>query len=58
MAAHPYRGLSLADTAISAKHGEPDAKEPNPGDRSTLTDYRKKEVIFKFGFWNCRGRCF
>ena len=45
MAAHPYRGLSLAHTAISAKHGEPDAQEPDPGSRSTLLDYRNKEMI-------------
>ncbi len=40
---------------VSGKHRSPDAKKPNPGDRSTLADYRKKEVIFKLGFWNCRG---
>ncbi|MBA7528029.1 hypothetical protein ES705_20212 [subsurface metagenome] len=45
MAAHPYRGLPLAHTAISAKHGEPDAQEQNPGSRSTLADYRNKEMI-------------
>jgi len=45
VAAHPYRGLSLAHTAISAKHGEPDAQEPNPGSRSTLADCRNKEMI-------------
>ena len=45
MAAHPYRGLSLAHTAISAKHGEPDAQEPDPGSRSTLADCRNKEMI-------------
>jgi len=47
--------LSPAHTAISAKHGEPDAQEPNAGSRSTLTDDRKKEVIFTCGFWNGRG---
>ena len=36
---------------IPAKHGELDAKKPNPGSRSTFTDHSKKEVIFKFGFW-------
>ena len=45
MAAHPYRGLSPAHTAISAKHGEPDAQEPDPGSRSTLLDYRNKEMM-------------
>jgi len=37
---------------VSGKHHSPDAKKPNPQNRSTLTDYRKKEVIIKFGFWN------
>lgn len=37
---------------VSGKHRSADAKKPDPGDRSTLTDYRKKEVIFKFGFLN------
>ena len=32
-------------TAISAKHGEPDAQEPNPGSRSTLPDCRNKAMI-------------
>ena len=41
---------------VSGKHRSPNAKKPNPGNRSTLTDYREKEMIFKFGFWNCRGR--
>ena len=45
MAAHPYRGLPLAHTAIPAKHGEPDAQEPDPGSRSTLADCRNKEMI-------------
>ena len=35
---------------VSGKHRSPDAKKPNPGDRSTFPDYSKKEVIFKFGF--------
>ena len=39
---------------VSGKHRSPDAKEPNPGDRSTFPDYRKKEVIFKFGSWNLK----
>ncbi|GAH44801.1 unnamed protein product [marine sediment metagenome] len=45
MAAHPYRGLSPAHATISAKHGEPDAQEPDPGSGSTLPDYRNKEMI-------------
>ena len=40
---------------VSGKHRSPDAKKPNLGDRSTFPDYRKKEVIFKFGFRNCGG---
>ena len=28
---------------VSGKHRSPDAKKPNPGDRSTFPDYRKKE---------------
>ena len=37
---------------VSGKHRSPDAKKPNPGDRSTFPDHSKKEVLFKFGFWN------
>jgi len=29
---------------ISVKHGDPDGKEPNPGSRSTVPDYRKKKM--------------
>jgi len=32
-------------TTISAKHGEADAKEPDPGSRSTFTFDRKKILI-------------
>jgi hypothetical protein len=31
-------------SSIPAKHGEADAKEPNPGSRSTLTVDRNKKV--------------
>jgi len=37
-------------TAISSKHGEPDAQEPDPGSGSTLLDYRNKEMI-KIASW-------
>jgi len=41
--------LSLKEKAtrnvtIPAKHGEPDAKKPDPGSRSTLAVVRKKKV--------------
>ena len=42
---HPYRRLPSLYTTIPTYHGESDAKKPNPGDRSTFPDYRKKEVI-------------
>ena len=41
---NPHHRLSLVHTTIPAKHGKPDAKEPNPGSRSTLPYYRKKEI--------------
>jgi len=40
---------SFNPATVSGKHRSPDAKKPNPGNRSTFPDYRKKEVIFKFG---------
>ena len=43
-----FKGLLIRKqgifAGIPAKHGEPDAKEPNPGSRSTFIYYGKKKV--------------
>jgi len=45
---NPHHRLPPFYTTISAKHGEADAKKPNPGSRSTLTVDRKKKMNKKF----------
>ena len=39
------RPVSSSHTTIPGKHRKSDAKKPNPGSRSTFTDYGEKEMI-------------